>query len=103
MTLVDDLDRFLGGFDQATEEQAEAVVEMVTAFARAYTRGRGFTDGDPNEAVSAVIVTASARLFRNTGSIRSHTLEDFSVDFDVFRGFNLVETLVLNNYRKTAY
>lgn len=89
---------------------ADSAVPLVTAFARAYTRGRGFdADGTPNEEIAAVITTASARLGSNTGQTSTSRTENHgdagSMTHDVrswFTGWTLAELLVLNRYRKRA-
>ena len=50
----DDVDALL---DEPSAAVAAAIAQ-VTVMARAYTRGRGFDDGEPNEEISAVITTA---------------------------------------------
>lgn len=98
-TLVD-LERFVGRPVAPTE--ALVHIETVTALVRAYTRGRGFTDGTPEPEVDAVILTATARLITNPTANITETIGEFTTRPSVFNGFNLVETLVLNNYRRRA-
>lgn len=73
---------------------------IITAMARAYTRGGGFYLGDPNEEIGAVITTATARLLANPEQI------DYSVGATRlgrgFQGWSLAETFVLNRYRKRS-
>ncbi len=82
----------------------DAAIAQVTVLARAYTRGRGFDAGEPNEELSAVITTASARLAANGRQILSREKVD-DVEREVrssFLGWTLAELAVLNRYRVTA-
>ena len=90
---------------------ADAVIPVVTAFARAYTRGRGFDaeTGEPNSEVAAVITTASARFAGNTAQTSTSRTDNHgdagSVTRDVrswFTGWTLAEQIVLNRYRRRA-
>lgn len=84
---------------------ADSSVPLVTAFAKAYTRGRGFdAQGEPNEEIAAVITTASARLGSNTAQT-STSRTDGEVTREQrswFTGWTLAELMVLNRYRKRA-
>jgi len=53
------------GDDEADATRAEAVVQIVTASASAYTRGQGFVDNTVTEGLWAVIVVAAGRAFDN--------------------------------------
>ncbi|WP_028476098.1 hypothetical protein [Nocardia sp. CNY236] len=77
---------------------------ITTALASAYTRGEGFTDGEPNDDIAAVITTATARLVANPVQLQHlDTVGPFTEQFSsAFRGWNLAETFVLNRYRKRA-
>ena len=82
----------------------DAAIAQVTVMARAYTRGRGFDDGEPNEEISAVITTAAARLAANG---RQAVVRDKVADVEreygsSFTGWTLAELAVLNRYRVTA-
>jgi hypothetical protein len=84
---------------------ADASIPLLTAFAKAYTRGRGFDgDGDPNEEIAAVITTASARLGSNTAqTATSRTDGEVTREQRTwFTGWTLAELFVLNRYRKRA-
>lgn len=96
-----DVADFLGqGTDVSLVALAGEVVPVITAMVKAYTRARGFTAGEPNEELSAVITTASARMVANPEQIPSKV---GSVEFGGgFQGFTLAETFVLNRYRRTA-
>jgi hypothetical protein len=73
---------------------------IITAMARAYTRGGGFADGYPNDDVAAVITTATARLIANPEQLR-YSAGAVQIN-DAFRGWSLAETFVLNRYRRRA-
>jgi HK97 family phage major capsid protein len=84
---------------------AELVIPIVTAMAKAYTRGRGFDEvGDPNEELAAVIITAAARLTANGRQLGVRDKVD-NVEREYRSGFNgwtLAEQAVLNRYRVRA-
>ena len=96
----DDVDALL---DEPSAAVAAAIAQ-VTVMARAYTRGRGFDDGEPNDEISAVITTASARLAANGRQTLGREKVD-DVEREVrssFIGWTLAELAVLNRYRVTA-
>lgn len=96
-----DVELFLGR--EVDPAQAFAHLATVTAFARAYTRGRGFTDGGvPADDIATVIVTATSRLLANPTDIQTEQIGSYSIRYGGFQGFNLVEMAVLNNYRRRA-
>ncbi|CCK58949.1 hypothetical protein [Mycobacterium canetti] len=82
-----------------------AAIPIITAMAKAYTRGRGFdSNGDPNDEIAAVITTAAARL---AGNPRQSSLNQVMADFtsdqrSFFNGWTLAEQFVLNRYRVRA-
>ena len=82
----------------------EAAIAQITVMARAYTRGRGFDDGEPNDELSAVITTASARLAANgrQAVVRDKIGEVEREYGSSFTGWTLAELAVLNRYRVTA-
>lgn len=84
--------------------QASQHVAIVTAVVRSYTRGRGFAVGGAvcDEAVSAVILSAGARSLDNPAQARRVEAGSYNAVPGSFAGFTLVETLLLNNFRKTA-
>jgi hypothetical protein len=96
-----DVADFLGqGGDTTLVALAAEVAPVITAMVRAYTRGRGFDDDEPNDELAAVITTASARMVANPEQIETRV---GSVEIrGGFQGFSLAETFVLNRYRKTA-
>ncbi|MDS1114488.1 hypothetical protein RD149_12000 [Gordonia westfalica] len=79
---------------------AEQHAAIVTAMARAYTRGEGFAGGIPTDDIAAVITTATARLVANPEQINT-TTGSVSV-LGGFTGWTLAELFVLNRYRKRA-
>ncbi|SLL01491.1 Uncharacterised protein [Mycobacteroides abscessus subsp. abscessus] len=92
--------------DDGPEDDAalRASVDAITGLARAYTRGRGFTDAGPNADISAVIVTAAARLVSNARQFSyetpiGHGQRAFR---GAFTGWSLAEQAALNRYRVRA-
>jgi hypothetical protein len=74
---------------------------VVTAFVKAYTRGKGFDEyGDPAEDVGRVILTATARLHDNPEQAGRYTIGDVSESPAILSGFTLIERAVLNQYRR---
>lgn len=96
-----DVADFLGqGTDTALVALAGEVVPVITAMVSAYTRGRGFDLGEPNDDLAAVITTASARMVANPEQLPTRV---GAVEIRAgFQGFSLAETFVLNRYRKRA-
>lgn len=94
-----DVADFLGrGSDTTLVALAGEHVTVITAMARAYTRGNGFETGDPADDLAAVITTATARLLANPDQL-AQDIGAFSVRGG-FTGWNLAETFVLNGYRR---
>lgn len=84
---------------------ADSTIPLVTAMAKAYTRGRGFDEYDvPNDEIAAVITTATVRLAANsTQTLHSKKVGDVEQDYrSSFTGWTLAELAVLNRYRKRA-
>ena len=81
--------------------QAAAVIAIVTSMASAYTRGEGFTDGEPNDDVRAVILSAAARLVTNPSQVESESMGPFSRTGG-FTGWSTAELATLNRYRVRA-
>lgn len=104
MTAVDDLTQLLSPTVEVDADQAAAVVGIVTAMARAYTRGGGFIAGEPNEEIGAVILTASARLLAHPRQVQmSQVVGPMSATHGRgFDGWTVAEVFVLNRYRVTA-
>ena len=69
---------------------------------KAYTRDRGFVDGEPGDDVSVVLVSSCARLV----VIPEHTISQetgpFSIRQGIFQGWTLPELAILHRYRKRA-
>ena len=96
-----DVAEFIGqGDDPAAVALAGEHLPIITAMARAYTRGNGFSAGLVAEDVAAVLVAATARLMANPDQTQ---YKAGNVSFQsFFRGWSLAETFVLNRYRRTA-
>lgn len=101
---VDELLDFTGRPVDAA--QAEAVLDVVTALARAYTRGQGFTAGEPNADVGAVILSASARLLTNPTGVASESMGPFATQYAQYGGagfsWTVTEKYALDRYRVKA-
>lgn len=97
----EDVASFLGQADvNAAVSLAEESVTIITAMARAYTRGNGFEDDLVAEDIGAVITTATARLVANPEQL--HYAVGSARISGAFNGWTLAETFVLNRYRKRA-
>lgn len=96
----DDLAEFLGV--KVDYDQAESILRVVAAMASSYTRGEGFTGGQPEPDLRAVILTASARLLRDRG-VNSESMGPFQVSYrGGFEGWTVAELAVLNRYRERS-
>lgn len=96
-----DVAAFLGqSGDTALVALAAEHVQVVTALARAYTRGQGFVGDVPADDVAAVITTASARLVANPEQLERGVGQ--VQHRGGFVGWSLAETFVLNRYRRRA-
>ena len=80
------------------------MLSTVQQLANAYTRGVGFTSGVPNADISAVILSAAARLYAHPRQLAvDETVGPDSASFHGgFTGWTVLETIVLNRYRVTA-
>lgn len=97
----EDVASFLGQGDvDAAIALAEEHVPIVTAMARAYTRGNGFQGTQVSEEIAAVITTGTARLVANPEQVH-YAIGSARVSGS-FNGWTLAETFVLNRYRKRA-
>lgn len=97
----EDVASFLGQADvNAAVSLAGESVPIITAMARAYTRGLGFEDDLVAEDIAAVITTATARLVANPEQL--HYAVGSARVSGAFNGWTLPETFVLNRYRKRA-
>lgn len=86
--------------------QAELVIGVVTAQANGYTRGRGFTDGVPNDEIAmAVILPAADRMLAtvDSGHFSAVAKGPESVSYGApFAGWTVAELFVLDRYRVKA-
>lgn len=98
---VERIARFLGQADNPDLVALAAEhLPIITAMAKAYTRGGGFTGDHPADDVAAVITAATCRLIANPEQLR---YQAGSVQInDSFRGWTLAESFVLNRYRRRA-
>jgi hypothetical protein len=85
-------------------EQGAQVLATVGQLANAYTRGVGFTSGVPNADISAVILSAAARLYAHPRQLAvDETVGPDSASFHGgFTGWSVLEAVVLQRYRQTA-
>jgi hypothetical protein len=99
--LVAAVSAFLGQTGNTVlETQIASHVDVIAALAKSYTRGNGFTDGEPDETITKVIVSATARLVANPE--QTETQVGTVVLRSYFTGFSVIERLVLNEYRGVA-
>ena len=81
--------------------KANTTLGIVTQMVHSYTRGNGFEAyNEPNEALGAVIVSASARLMANPELTRSQTAGPFTINHGTFNGWTLPELAILHAYRR---
>ncbi|WP_422745188.1 hypothetical protein ACN27E_23615 [Mycobacterium sp. WMMD1722] len=94
----------VAGLSNHREYDPAIVIPLVTTMAKAYTRGRGFDGGEPNDELAAVITTAAARLVTNGGQLAvRHKVDDVEKEYrSAFTGWTLAEQIVLNRYRVRA-
>lgn len=98
-----DVAGFLGrGGDTDLVALAEKHLPIVTHMVNAYTRGVGFNADQPNPALAAVIVSATARLSANPDGTISQTIDDYQTRKTVFEGFSIAERVILDGYRRKA-
>lgn len=91
------------GDDSELVALADQALPIITAMVNAYTRGRGFTSGQPADDLDAVITTATTRWVVNPDQNKREAIGgDYDVTPAVFEGFTLAELFVLNRYRKRA-
>jgi hypothetical protein len=90
-----DLASFVGS--AVNDDQATAVLSVIVALASSYTRGGGFTAGEPNDDVRAVILSASVRLLRDPSQIvAGETMGPFAITYRAgFDGWSVAELGVL--------
>lgn len=100
-----DVQNFLGPNQDVDSGQATAILSVVTAMCSAYTRGIGFdSDGVPNSDLSAVILSAAARLIAHPRQVGSYEVQGPESDQKYASPFawSVAELYVLNRYRVTA-
>lgn len=106
MVTADDVVGFLAlpVDDDDVLARADQALTVVREFAKAYTRGNGFTGQLPTEDIAQVMLTAAARLVSNTRQLSvAENMGPFGTDFrGGFTGWTLVETFVLDRYRMNA-
>lgn len=89
--------------DAGFQALAEKHVELVVAFVRAYTRGRGFVIANGAEMMAedlrAVVITGTARLVTNPAQLERETSAEYTA-VGSFAGWTLPELAVLHQYRR---
>ena len=99
-----DVAEYLGrGDDVGLATLAGRHVVVVSEMVKAYTRGKGFDLGlNPNAALAAAIISATARLSSNPDGTITVSVDDYQTRKTVFEGFNIAEHTILNGYRRKA-
>jgi hypothetical protein len=98
----DDLAQYLAkNFTGVQYDQAEAVINVVTAEVSAWTRGNGFVDGMPNSELWSVILGSASRRFSNPTNVVREEMGGLVVQHAP-AGFSLTEQRILNRYREMA-
>lgn len=99
-----DVAKFLGrGGDSSLVSLAGDHLPLVKEMAKTHTRGVGFDAlGNPNDAIAAVITSATARLVNNPELIQSEQIGDYSARYTVFQGWSILERAVLDAHRRKA-
>lgn len=101
--IAQDVASFLGrGDDTEFVTLAGTHLPVVTEMVKGYTRGLGFTADEPNAAIAAVIVSATARLSANPDGTITVSIDDYQTRKTVFEGFSIAERVILDNYRRKA-
>jgi hypothetical protein len=94
---------FLGqGDDTQLVALAGEHLPIVTAMVERYVRGRGFTNGEPDDPIAAVIVSSTARLVNNPSGTEYQATGPFQIRPGVFNGWTLPELAILHSYRARA-
>lgn len=98
----DDVRAYLGMQpDQLPDAKVQATLNVVEPMVRAYTRGNGFDSfGMPNEAIAAVIISATGRLITNPTALVMEAVGAHSYRAGVFDGWTLPELAILHLYRR---
>ncbi len=102
--IVFDVLDYLGDSGQQGQQldKVQSHLNTVTAMVKAYTRGRGFTDGTPADDLARIIISSTARLVSNPTHTVTSQIDDYSVRHGIFDGWTLPEQAVLNRYRLRA-
>lgn len=104
--MLDALKALVGEDMDVDPARGQQALHMATMYARAYTRGQGFTNGVPNDEIEAVIISVAARIMSNPRGVAtvSEATGPFnqSITYSKWNGFNLLEQAVLNRYRVRA-
>ncbi|WP_204081379.1 hypothetical protein [Mycobacterium riyadhense] len=99
-----DLAAFLGPRQTVDTAQADSVLSVVKSMAYAYTRGQGFVDGEPNDEIGAVVLSASARLLSHARQVSVN--EGYGPNTAGFAAapfaWSVGERLVLDRFRVRA-
>ena len=100
--LVFDLLDYLGDNGQQGQQldKVQSHLNTVTAMVKAYTRGRGFTDGIPADDLARIIISSTARLISNPTHTVTSQIDDYSVRHAISDGWTLPELAVLHTYRR---
>lgn len=89
-----------------SSEQGTAVLGIVTSMAKAYTRGNGFDDDEPNADIEAVIVSCGARYVTPSANAQLDISESHGPSSVRVSGapiaWSVSERFVLDRYRKKA-
>lgn len=102
---AEDVANLLGPSQDVDSTQATAVLSVVTAMCSAYTRAIGFdSDGVPNSDLSAVILSATARLITHPGQVGSYEVQgpESNQKYASPFAWSTAELFVLNRYRVRA-
>lgn len=105
LEVSDVLPLIAGNGRQPDPDRVATELHVITALARAYTRGQGFdSDGNPGEDIRAVILIATARFHAHPGQVRANIVKGpQSASFgDGFNAWTLAELAVLHRYRVRA-
>lgn len=87
--------------DEQAVALAQSALTVITAIARAYTRGNGFhEDGTYDDGIGAVLTTATARTMSNPAQV-PNTVGTVTVNGG-FVGWTMAERYVLDSYRVRA-
>jgi hypothetical protein len=79
-----------------------AVLSIVAAQARSYTRGVGWEGLTATEDIAAVVLSAAARLLSNPNGLKEETMGALSVQYGPPFGWSLAELYCLNRFRERA-